>query len=72
MNNQITKPTKKHLTPQAKKLVERYKFLNSELDRYCSSVFYIPNGPREKNYEAEQASINAQLKALGYNLDLYY
>lgn len=64
---------KKRLTPEAKKLVERYKFLNSELDRYCSSIFYKGEGdPREKKYIAEQQEINERMKTLGYNLDLYY
>ena len=66
------KAIKKKLTPDAKKLVERYKTLNREMDRYTGSVFYVPNGKREKDMIKEQQDISEKMKSLGYELDLYY
>ena len=62
------------LSPEAKKLVEKYRFLNRELDRYQGSVFYTgnPNDARCKKYEAEQKEISDKLSRLGYNIDACY
>jgi hypothetical protein len=65
--------SKPRLTKEAATLVERYRFLNSELDRYCGSAFYRGEGdPRERKYLDEQSSIAARVTALGFVLDLYY
>ena len=42
---------KKGLTKAQKEAVGYYNFQNKEMDRYCESVFYIPNGSREKEIQ---------------------
>ncbi len=68
----IQKQPKKRLTGEAKKLVDRYKFINKEIDRFGGSVFYYPNSQREQAWNEDQKAISAKMKALGYNLDLYW
>lgn len=65
---------KKRLTPEAKKLVEKYRFYNRELDRYQGSVFYTgnPNDSRCKEYESAQKEIADKLEKLGYKIDECY
>jgi hypothetical protein len=66
---------KKRLPNGAKALIDKYRFFNTELDRYQGSVFYTgnPNDSRCTQIEADQKSIAEKfLKLTGFPIDTSY
>jgi hypothetical protein len=66
------KPAKKRLTPELKRMVDRYKLISQEEERYLGSVFANPNSSRAKNYEKELIDLATRFKKMsGISIDAY-
>lgn len=66
------KPAKKRLTPELKKIVDRYKFITQEEERYLGSVFAVPNSSRARGYEQELQALAIKFKKItGVSIDTY-
>lgn len=62
----------KRLTSAQKKIVDRYKLVTQLQESYQGSVFYVPNGERDRKYEEELQSLGTRFKAdTGVSIDDY-